>query len=152
MDFTVFNTVLAGVLTYVAGQIVVKLLLEPIQEMRRTIGQVSHSLIEHANVIGNPGVASPEVMSATAKELRKLSSQLQSHLYLVPSYKYTAKLFRMPSQDQVLVASKYLIGLSNSVHRSTGGVYEQNAFRVEKICDALSIYMSDDERISMVEE
>ena len=56
MDLTVFLTVLSGVLTYVVGQLVVKLVIEPVQEARRTIGQISHSLIEHAHVIANPGV------------------------------------------------------------------------------------------------
>jgi hypothetical protein len=80
MSFTVFITVLSGVLTYVIGQLVVKIVIEPVQDARRTIGQISHSLIEHANVIANPGVPSEEVMRETAQHLRKLSSQLQSHL------------------------------------------------------------------------
>jgi len=150
MDFTVFVTVLSGVLTYVFGQLLVKIVIEPVQEARRTIGQISHSLIEHAHVISNPGVPSEEVMRETAQHLRKLSSQLQSHLYLVPRYAVTARMFALPSRDQLLSASKYLIGLSNSVYRATDRVHEQNASRVEKICDALSIYMPDDERISKV--
>ena len=152
MDFTVFITVLSGVLTYVVGQLVVKIVIEPVQDARRTIGQISHSLIEHANVIANPGVPSEDVMRETAQHLRKLSSQLQSHLYLVPRYATTARVFALPSKDQLLLASKYLIGLSNSVYRATDRVYEHNASRVEKICDALSIYMPDDERISKVEQ
>jgi hypothetical protein len=150
MDLTVFITVLSGVLTYVAGQIVVKLVIEPVQDTRRTIGQISHALIERANVISNPGVPTEEIIWETAQHLRRLSSQLQSHLYLVPAYTTTAKVFRLPTKDNLLLASKCLIGLSNSVHRATERVYEQNAGRVEKICDALAIYIPDDERISKV--
>ena len=150
MDFTVLVTVLSGVLTYVVGQLVVKIVVEPVQEIRRTIGQISHSLIERANVIANPGVPTEEVMRETSQHLRKLSSQLQSHLYLVPAYTTTARVFRLPSKDALLSASRNLIGLSNSVHRATDRAYEENASRVEKICDALSIYMLDDERISKV--
>ncbi|MGH7262102.1 MAG: hypothetical protein ACREI9_15780, partial [Nitrospiraceae bacterium] len=65
-------------LTYVAGQLISKLVIEPVQETRKTIGQVSHALIERANVIQNPGVPTTEVMRDTSRELRKLSSQLQS--------------------------------------------------------------------------
>ena len=150
MDSTVLVTVLSGVLTYVVGQLVVKIVIEPVQETRRTIGQISHSLIEHANVISNPGVPTEEVMRETAQHLRKLSSQLQSHLYLVPAYTTTAKDFVLPTKDNLLLASKYLIGLSNSVYRATDGIYEQNANRVEKVCDALAIYMPDGERLSKV--
>lgn len=150
MDSTVFITILTGVLTYVAGQIVVKLVIEPVQELRKTIGQISHALIERANVISNPGVPSDEVITETSKHLRLLSSQLQSHLYLVPWYSATAKVFSLPTKDDLLAASKSLIGLSNSLYRSTEKIYEQNAARVEKICDSLAIYIPDDERISKV--
>lgn len=147
MDTTVFFTVFAGVLTYVAGQLIVKLVIEPVQDARRTIGQISHALIERANVIQNPGVPSAAVMSDTSRELRKLSSQLQSHLYLVPAYRSTAAVFRLPSRPQLLKAASNLIGLSNSLHRATDRVYEQNAKRVETICDALSIFLPDEERL-----
>ena len=42
MDFTVFLTVLSGVITFVIGQLIVKLILDPVQDMRKTIGLVSH--------------------------------------------------------------------------------------------------------------
>ena len=61
MDWTVFLTVISGVLTYVLGQLVLKLVIEPVQETKRTIGQISHSLIEHGNVIQNPDFASEEL-------------------------------------------------------------------------------------------
>lgn len=148
MDSTVILTVLSGVLTYVAGQLVLKLVIEPIQEMKKTIGHISHSLIEHGNVIANPGVPPVEVMRETSNHLRKLSSQLQSHLYLVPRYPLTSRFFLLPPQSKVLAASKALIGLSNSLDRPHEKVYEQNAKRVEGICDALRIYFPEDERWS----
>jgi len=150
MNFTVFLTVMSGVLTYVVGQLLLKLVIEPVQETRKTVGNISHALIEYANVISNPGRPSEAVMHDTASHLRKLSAQLQSHLYLVPKYEATARLFALPSRVKVLSASKSLIGLSNGVYRATEKIYEQNASDVENICDSLSIYLPDDERISKV--
>ena len=150
MDFTVFLTVLSGVLTYVFGQLVLKLVIEPVQETRKTIGQISHALIEYANVIANPGVPTEEVIRNASAHLRKLASQLQSHLYLVPSYAATAKILGLPSKTNVLASSQYLVGLSNSLYRATERAYEQNADRVEKICDLLSIHLPENERISKV--
>jgi hypothetical protein len=146
MNTTVFWTVLSGVVTYVLGQLAVKLVIDPVQEMKRTIGQIAHALIEHANVIGNPGVPSREVMDASSKHLRSLSSQLQSHVYLVPGYQTTARVFGLPRQANVLEATGLLIGLSNSLHRATDRVYEHNAKRVEKIHDLLGIYMAPGDR------
>jgi hypothetical protein len=146
MNATVFLTVISGVLTYVLGQLVLKLVIEPVHDLRKTIGLISHALIERANVIQNPGVPSDEVMNATSQELRRLSSQLQSHLYLVPKYTITARVFQLPSRQSLLDASGAMIGLSNSVYRASGNVYEVNAKRVEKICDSLSIYMDEASR------
>jgi len=144
---TVFWTVIAGALTYVVGQLVLKLVIEPVHEFRRTIGAVSHTLIERANVIANPGVLSEEVMSNTSHELRKLSSQLHAHLYLIPKYGFFAGIFCLPSQPEVLEAASMLIGLSNSVHRVSENIYEINGKRVEKICDSLGIYRPEQERV-----
>ena len=58
MNATVFLTVLAGVITYVLGQLILRLVIEPVQDLRRTIGGISHALIERTNVIQNPGLPS----------------------------------------------------------------------------------------------
>jgi hypothetical protein len=146
MDSTVFFTVLSGVLTYVAGELIIRLVVEPVQDMKRTIGAISHTLIERANVVHNPGVPAVEVMNQTSQEFRKLSSQLRSHLYLVPLYRHTAKVFRLPTHDQVTDTASELIGLSNSVHHARDNIYGINMKRVEKICDALGIYLEPGNR------
>ena len=146
MDFTVFITVLSGVITFVIGQLIVKLLLDPVQDMKKTIGQVSHTLVERANVIANPGVPTKVVMDNTSDSLRKLSSQLHAYLYLVPCYDKTSKVFHLPSKEKLLAASTALIGLSNSVYRADDRVYESNAKRVEQVCDLLGIYLAEGSR------
>jgi len=146
MNTTVFLTIVTGVVTFVLGQIIVKLLIEPVQEMKRTIGQISHSLIEHANVIQNPGIPKEDMINETSQHLRKLSSQLEAHIYLIPVYGLTSKLFCLPSRNSILKAARALMGLSNSVHRATERIYKQNAKRVERICDSLGIYLSEGDR------
>ena|SRR2546430_2563306 len=147
MNPTVFLTVLSGVMTYILGQLVLKLVIEPVQDLRKSIGVISHSLIEHANVIHNPGVPTKDAMNETSQHLRQLSSQLQSHLYLVPFYSKTAWVFRLPSRDEVMAASNALIGLSNSVFQARPNIYEINAKRVETVCDSLGIYLAEGNRL-----
>jgi hypothetical protein len=146
MDLTVFYTVTSGVLTFVVGQVFVKLVLDPVHEAKRTIGQVSHSLIEYANVIANPGVPKVEVMQDASRQLRRLSSQLHSHLYLVPLYGATAVIFRLPSRSNLLAAARSLIGLSNGLHRATESIYEANARNAQNVCDKLGIYVPPEDR------
>jgi hypothetical protein len=143
---TIFWTILTGVLTYTGGQLILKMILEPVQDMRKTIGNISHSLIHYANVISNPGIPPEEKVRDTSNHIRSLSSEIQSHLYLVPIYDVTAAIFRLPKKNKILEASKSLLGLSNSLFRETEKVYEHNAKRVEIICDSLDIFLPEDER------
>lgn len=146
MNCTVFLTVVSGVFTFVLGQIFVKLVIEPVHELKKTLGQISHSLIEYANVIANPGVPSKEIIDEASRQLRRLSSQLHAHLYLVPAYAVTARIFFLPSEQKVREASTELIGLSNSLSQPTPGIYKESARRVESICDALGIFMAQSDR------
>jgi len=143
---TVFWTILTGVLTYIGGQLILKMILEPVQEMRKTIGNISHSLIHYANIIHNPGALSKDAIHNASDHLRSLSSEIQSHLYLVPLYNATAKVFRLPSREKVLEAAGALMGLSNSVFRESASVYKHNTKRVEIICDSLKIYLPEGDR------
>ena len=90
MAWTVALTVVFGVIIFVLGQLVVSLIIEPAQNLRRTIAAISHALIERANVIQDRGLSTKAVMDETSAELRKLSSQLQSRFYMVPLYRITA--------------------------------------------------------------
>ncbi|HOI50894.1 MAG TPA: hypothetical protein PLN02_00825 [Azonexus sp.] len=149
MNSTVFLTVLSGVITFVIGQLVLKLVIDPVQELKKTIAQISHSMIERANVIANPGVPSDDVMSETSKHFRQLSSQLHAHLYLIPLFNVTAKIFRLPTKEKILAASSSLIGLSNSIFRAsaTEHIHNHNARRVENVCDSLGIYITEGDRV-----
>ena len=81
---SVFWTVFSGTVVYIFGQIALKLVIEPVHDLKKTIGMISHALIECANVIYNPGVLTKDVLDETSRELRNLASQLRSHLYLIP--------------------------------------------------------------------
>ena len=143
----VFLTIISGVSVYVAGQLISKLVIEPVHEMKKTIGTISHSLIENGQVIANPGLLGIEREKEISRHLRTLSSQLQASLYLVPKYDCSSTLFGLPSRTKILSASTDLIALSHSVYSTTEiTICEQNAKRKERICDSLGIFMSDDER------
>ena len=140
MNSTVFITVIAGVLTYVLGQIVVKLVIDPIQDFKKTIGKVAHTLVMRAGVISNPGIGKDDAMDSTSNELRALSSDLHTHLRLIPYFSLSVRIFGLPSHKQVIQASSSLIGLSNGVRTARDGIYEMNASGVRKVRESLGIY------------
>lgn len=138
---TVFLTVISGVLTLVIGQLVLKLLIEPVHEFKRTVADIALALIEYANVYANPVSVNSEREAKASETLRKLSSRLNAQLYLIPYYPRIYNIFGLPSKDKVLDAAKELMGLSNSVNAvSDGAINHQTA---NKIRNALKIFVPE---------
>jgi hypothetical protein len=137
---TVFLTVFSGVVTYVIGQLVLKLLIEPVQDLKKTIGMISYALIERASVISNPGNSPEDVMNDTVRELRKLASHLRAHLSLIPCYPVSARMFSLPCQVNIDQAMRNLIGLSNGIHSDPQHL---NYDMATKICRFLEIPRPD---------
>lgn len=140
----IFWTIVTGVLVFLIGQAVLKFLLEPLQEFRRTVSEVAHALIEYANVYGNPGLGDDQKLKEASRTLRNLSSRMHAQMYLTPKYRYIAKVLCFPSEKSVSEAVTNLIGLSNSVFASGDPV--ANAGRANKIRKALGIYIPEGER------
>lgn len=147
---TVFITIFSGVVIFVLGQLTLKLLIEPVQEFKKTIADVALSLIEYSNIYANPGVAGVEVEKKASEELRKLSSRLNAQVYLIPFYGITAQVFRLPLKKQVVNAASDLIGLSNGVFKSPTNLVSTNLKRAKSIRLTLGIYMPDNEQLSIL--
>lgn len=146
---TVFLTVFSGVITFVLGQLILKLLVDPVHEFRRTVADIALALIEYANIYANPGVAGSEVEKKVSEELRRLASRLNAQIYLIPCYHFTSKIFGLPSREKVVDAANNLIGLSNGVFKSASDldIVLVNVKRADKIRNALGIFVPQGERI-----
>jgi hypothetical protein len=146
---TVFLTVFSGVITFVLGQLVIKLLVDPVHDFRKTVADIALALIEHANVYANPGVAGSEVEKKVSEELRRLSSRLNAQMYLIPCYPITAKIFGLPSRKEVVDAASNLIGLSNGVFQSVSNLVLVNIERADKIRKVLGIFIPENEQVKL---
>lgn len=140
-----FLTIIAGVFVFILGQLALKLFIEPIQEFRRTVADVSLALIEYANIYANPGVSGEDIGKRVSEELRKLSARLNALVYLLPLYNCTSKLFGLPSKNNVVNAASDLIGLSNGVFKSAANLVDSNLERAERIRKRLGIFTPDSE-------
>ncbi len=147
MTSTIFWTVLSGALTFVIGQIVLKMMVEPVLEMRKTIGQIAHTLGNRSQFIHNPGTLDLEITKEVAEEMRILSAALYAHLYSVPAYPILAPIFRLPATERVVQAAKTLSGLANSLYDSKNPkIYEWNTKSVESISNKLGLYLHEERR------
>lgn len=138
---TLFWTILAGVAIFVVGQFILKLVIEPIQEFKKTIGRVAHALTNHANVYTNPAVCGREVELETSRTFRSLSSELSERMALIPAYRLTGPAFGLPTRANIVEASSQLIRLSNGFTPIANlNIGALNAFAAQRIRNALRIY------------
>ena len=144
---TIFLTIIAGVATLVIGQIFLRLLVEPVHELKRTIADIAVAIIKYANVYSNPGVTGDEKESEAARDLRALASKLNAQMYLVPLYSRIHWLFGLPPKSDVSQSMKYLIGISNAVHATNSDMGTANAEKSDKVCDLLGIHMPDQDQV-----
>src|SRR5215210_5586336 len=82
-------TAVLAVLVFVAGQIVQRFVLEPIQEQKRLIGEIAHALLFYANrnaAGGEMGAFTAEQIHEASRHLRDLAGHLRSSIFYVPFY------------------------------------------------------------------
>jgi len=109
-------TVLGGVSVYVLGQLVLHFFISPVADLRKGVGEVADVVIFYAHIYVNPGVASKEISDEAAQSLRRAAAMLRVRAHAVPWYRLAAILRLVPRREAIHIASRALIGLSNSVH------------------------------------
>jgi len=112
-------TVIVGVVVFVLGQLAQKLLIEPIQEQKRTIGKVTHALTYYRNV-GPDAPDGSESRTAEARGLyRDLAAELRMNLRVPSPLPAFSWLRLVLPKEQVRRATGALIGLSRTVQKRT---------------------------------
>lgn len=124
----VFYIIIAGVIIYVAGQIIVKIVIDPVQELKRVIADIAFKLIYYSHVYriapsggedasGKEAQRSvdPEKLEQAADEYRKLASMLNAGYRLVPFYAIAKLLFFLPREADIIEARNELLEMSEEI-------------------------------------
>lgn len=137
---TPFATVLTGALVYALGNMMVKLGVNPVQEMSELRGQIAEDLTYYANKTTSPGAASGEERIEVGEAYREKASLLMAKMHKIPYYKFWEILGLVPEKEDVREAHSDLIWLSNAVPmKKTSGSYE----RMENIKSKLGLDADD---------
>ena len=122
----VFYIILAGVIIYVLGEIIVKIVIDPVQELKRVIADIAFKLIHYSHVFklsssgdldaaaGGKEIA-PEKLEQAADEYRKLASMLNAGFRLVPFYPFARVVFFLPKEADIIDARNELIEMSEEI-------------------------------------
>jgi len=111
-------TTALGLFAFVLGQFALKLVVEPIQEQKRVVGNVAHALTYYRNVgRSNPAKPDPERVGEARRVYRDLAAALRTNLRVVPWYEVFVRLQFVLPREQVRQAATALIGLANTVQK-----------------------------------
>ena len=78
-------TAIGAILVFVMGQILGKLVIEPIQDLKKTLGEIRYALVFHAQAIMTP-VGDREEEDKASEALRRLACDLRSKVGAIPFY------------------------------------------------------------------
>ena len=124
----VFYIIIAGVIIYVAGEIIVKIVIDPVQEFKRVIADIAFKLFHYSHVyriapsrdVDASGAEAqksidPEKLEQAADEYRKLASMLNAGYRLVPFYAIAKLLFFLPREADIIEARNELLEMSEEI-------------------------------------
>ena len=122
----VFYIILAGVIIYVLGEIAVKIIIDPVQELKRVIADIAFKLIHYSHIyqISSPDDTAGQAaeksidrqqLEQAANEYRKLASMLNAGYHLVPFYAIARLLFFLPRETDIIEARNALLEMSEEI-------------------------------------
>src|SRR5688572_6183026 len=102
----IFATIVSGVFVFVLGQVFIRFIVEPLQDLKRVIGEISHALVYYADIYSNPSATHREgLVDETRKVLRDKASLLRARANVVPFYDRFAQIHWVPTRGNVNEAS-----------------------------------------------
>ncbi|HIF9333770.1 TPA: hypothetical protein ACX6R1_000801 [Photobacterium damselae] len=103
MDNQVFITVMSGVSVFVIGQMVLKLVLEPIINLKSTFGEISGLFLRE-----QPEIIGAKASDVTREEIFRFSALLLAQKSTIPFYGVTRMFFGLPSTKSLISAARSL--------------------------------------------
>ncbi len=135
----IFATILTGVIVFVGGQTILKMVIEPIQRLRETISGVAFILTNNHVVYHNSEALDEERVKDAYYNVREMGGRLVANQSLIPFYEKIHKYFSLPSKEEIKTASEKLYGISLQMDSgSSAKYYYLDLYRIE-ICECLRI-------------
>ncbi|MCK9776164.1 hypothetical protein [Pseudomonas syringae] len=100
---TSIATILGAILVFIVSQIVLKLVIEPVQQLKGSIGQTANTLLRYQAKITN--AATDEEVSATVKGH---AADLMSKAEVISCYRLAQKIFGLPTKADIRSAAQEL--------------------------------------------
>lgn len=147
MEF--ISVVLAGVLIFVLGQLILKLFIEPVQQFKKTMAEIAHTSVRYSYAIHNADSLPTELRDEVFDKLRHLSGQLYADMELIPLFPYPVVrwVFQLPHRAQVYQTAQHLIAVGNWMRSSSQHKFDNVVGEMQDACDNLGLYTHPYDRI-----
>jgi hypothetical protein len=113
--FKIALTAVAGILVFVVGQIIQKLFIEPIQEQRKSIGEVLYVLDYYCELTFTEGT-DLETTKDASKYLRRATSDLYRNTATIPWYGFFAAIKMVPKRKIIESIQKEVSALTREIN------------------------------------
>ena len=141
------SQIIVGILIFIIGQYILKLILEPIVEFKGLFGSISAFFLREQHKIMNasndeinkkPNDITIDYYLQLHNEVRKLSSQLLSKSYAIPFYSFISTLLRLPSKSCILKVSHSLNLIGYNLYPYEKTNYEAIIENMKEIANILN--------------
>ena len=130
-------TVLVGVSVFVLGQIFLKSMIEPVQELQKVISEVLFFLMKDNATIHNADKVEKVEVLAAGRNLERLGASLFANQQLIPFYCLARRFWGLPEREDIERASKRLRLISNSMFGTEEEHYRLLDLYRKEVCKAL---------------
>jgi hypothetical protein len=146
---SIMVTILVGFFIFVLGQAFLKLVIEPAQELKKSLGLVSSTLLYNQAKITNA-----KTCNEISEAIRFCSADIISKSYVVLGYEIIQPVFRLPSKSNIELAAEELNSISYGMrdfgsYARTAGITDKTTDQgihhsrsINKICKLLNIKTS----------
>ena len=132
-------TILGAVCVFALGQIILKWLIEPIQDLRRTRSEVLFFLVHKKTAIYTHQAFEKDEILAIGKDLEQLGARLLAHQHAIPFYgRILPKICNLPKHEDILCASRQMSRISNRLFPKHSSDYEELDACFRNVCSALN--------------
>jgi len=133
--WTSASTILGGVIVFVSGQLLSKFLIEPIQELRKAIGEVRFNLAYYAAIIHSPISRDKERSDKAYDAIMRNSCDLLTKADAIPFYRFLPRRFDLPNEniDRAAVDLRALTTYLHETGEKAASHIEEVNRRVESI-------------------
>jgi len=141
-DTNIFSTIAIGFTIFTLGQIFLKMVIEPVQNLKTTISEIAFTLANYYLIFHNVDVVDKEHADSAFDTTREFSYKLHAEVSLIPFYTYSRHIFRLPSKEKIEKASEELLYISNTIFSTDDLKCERIDKNSKNVFDFLNINIS----------